>query len=147
MTGSRTEVRRWTDCIHRTNHWGNTVFKRLFVDNYRCFVNFTLDLQEMTLLAGYNGAGKTSVLDIMHSLRELLTGRARVSDPGMFPASSKTAWQKTDVQTIELHADLRGDELCYRLQVEHSPQRNPARISHESLTGRGKKSTLSVRKR
>jgi len=123
--------------MYRTNQWGNTMFKRLFVDNYKCFVNFTLDLQEMTLLAGYNGAGKTSVLDIMHSLRELLAGRAKVSDPGMFPASSKTAWQKTDVQTIELHADVLGDELRYRLQVEHSPQRNLVRISHESLTDIG----------
>ena len=54
------------------------MFKRLYIDNYKCFVNFTLDIQELTLLIGYNGTGKTSVLDIMYALRELLSGRAKI---------------------------------------------------------------------
>ena len=109
------------------------MFKRLYVDNYKCFVNFTLELQELTLLAGYNGTGKTSVLDVVFALRELLSGRAKISDPMIFPASSKTGWQSKNVQTIELHADFDGDELCYRLEVEHDQQQNLARISNESL--------------
>ncbi|MYI02936.1 MAG: AAA family ATPase, partial [Gammaproteobacteria bacterium] len=51
------------------------MIKRLYVDNYKCFVNFDLHLQSLTLLLGRNGAGKTSVLDIMFALRELLSGR------------------------------------------------------------------------
>ena len=69
------------------------MFKRLYIDNYKCFVNFTLDMQELTLLTGYNGAGMTSVLDVMFALRELLGGRVKISDPMMFPASSRTGWQ------------------------------------------------------
>ncbi|MCY4006948.1 MAG: AAA family ATPase [Rhodobacteraceae bacterium] len=110
------------------------MFKRLYIDNYKCFVNFTLDMQELTCLTGLNGSGKTSVLDVMYALRELLSGRAKITDPMMFPVSSKTAWQHVDVQTIELHADINGDELCYRLEVEHDQQQNLIRIANESLT-------------
>ena len=39
------------------------MLQRLYVDNYKCLVNFDLPLQELTLLLGPNGAGKTSVLD------------------------------------------------------------------------------------
>ena len=112
----------------------NPMFKRLYIDNYKCFVNFTLDMQELTLLTGYNGTGKTSVLDVMFALRELLSGRAKITDPMIFPASSKTAWQINDVQKIELHANIDGDELCYRLEVEHDEALNRVRISRESLS-------------
>jgi DNA repair exonuclease SbcCD ATPase subunit len=44
------------------------MLKRLYVDNYRCFVNFTLDSQELTLLVGPNGSGKSSVLDVLFAL-------------------------------------------------------------------------------
>ncbi len=36
---------------------------RLYVDNYKCLVNFELRLDELTLLLGPNGVGKTSVLE------------------------------------------------------------------------------------
>ena len=109
------------------------MFKRLYIDNYKCFVNFTLDIQELTLLIGYNGTGKTSVLDIMYALRELLSGRAKISDPKIFPPDSITAWQSGNIQTIELDAILDGDELRYRLEIEHDKKQNLSRISNESL--------------
>ena len=62
------------------------MFKRLYVDNYKCLVNFDLPLRDLTLLLGRNGTGKTSVLDIMFALRELLSGNSRITDPGVFPA-------------------------------------------------------------
>jgi predicted ATPase len=60
------------------------MLKRLYVDNYKCLVNFTLPLQELTLLLGTNGAGKTSVLDVMFALRQLLSGTAKITDQGVF---------------------------------------------------------------
>ena len=37
------------------------MLERLYVDNYKCLVNFELPLQELTLLLGANDAGKTSL--------------------------------------------------------------------------------------
>ena len=49
------------------------MIQRLYVNNYKCLVNFELRLQELSLLLGPSGVGKTAVLDIMYALRRLLS--------------------------------------------------------------------------
>ena len=51
------------------------MIERLYVDNYKCLVNFELELEELTLLLGVNGTGKSSVLDVIVAVRKLLTER------------------------------------------------------------------------
>ena len=109
------------------------MFKRLYVDNYKCLVNFDLTFQDLTLLLGRNGTGKTSVLDIFYALRELLSGRARIADPEIFPAHTLTAWQTRELQVFEVEAELPGDTFVYRLQLEHDAKNHLSRISNESL--------------
>ncbi|NMC21021.1 MAG: ATP-binding protein [Thermogutta sp.] len=106
---------------------------RLYVDNYKCLVNFELHLDELTLLLGPNGVGKTSVLDVMFALRRLLSGEAKVTDPDVFPARTLTRWQQRDKQVFEVDVVLDGDELRYRLEVEHQERGRRARISLERL--------------
>ena len=65
------------------------MLQRLYVDNYRHLVNFELRLQELSLLLGRNGAGKTSVLDVVLAIRRLLNGTARVTDPDTFPTKRR----------------------------------------------------------
>jgi ATPase subunit of ABC transporter with duplicated ATPase domains len=98
---------------------------RLYVDNYRCFVNFQLDFQELTLLVGPNGAGKSSVLDLLAALRQLLSGVGKVNDPGLFPWQSLTRWQDRNLQ--------EADDVTYRLEIEHDKEGRRARIILESL--------------
>ena len=113
------------------------MIKRLYVDNYRCLVNFELPLQELTLLVGPNGVGKTSVLDVMYALRQLLAGVAKIGDDGIFPTQTLTRWQEREIQVFEVDADLEGDTLRYRLEVAHDlPTRQP-RIRLEQLTAKG----------
>ncbi len=45
------------------------MIKRLYIDNYKCLVNFDLKLDELSLLLGPNGVGKSSVLDVVYALR------------------------------------------------------------------------------
>lgn len=114
------------------------MIKRLYIDNYKCLVNFELPLQGLTLLLGPNGVGKTSVLDVMFGLRQLLAGVAKVTDKVVFPTSTLTRWQKRDKQVFELDALLGGDELRYRLEVEHERATRRARITLERLEAKGK---------
>ena len=111
------------------------MIKRLYVDNYKCFVNFELNFQPLTLLLGRNGAGKTSVLDVMFALRELLSGRAKISDAGIFPEHTLTAWQSREVQAVEIEVQIEDEVLVYRLEIEHDPNEKQSRIINESLTG------------
>ena len=113
------------------------MFKRIYIDNYKCLVNFDLRLQDLTLLLGQNGTGKTSVLDVVYALRRLLEGSARVTDRDVFPPSSLTRWQKRDVQSFRLDVELEGDVFGYRLDVEHDRLGRRARIIRETLSKSG----------
>jgi predicted ATPase len=109
------------------------MIRRLYIDNYKCLVNFELHLQNLTLLVGPNGVGKTSVLDVMFALRQLLAGVAKVTDKSVFATPTLTRWQNRDAQAFELNVVLGEDELCYRLEVEHERSTRKARIALESL--------------
>jgi predicted ATPase len=113
------------------------MIKRLYIDNYKCLVNFELHFKDLTLLVGPNGAGKTSVLDVMFALRELLAGVAKVSDKAVFSTPTLTRWQNRDIQTFELDAVLEQDELRYRLEIEHERPTRKARIALETLELKG----------
>ena len=109
------------------------MFNRLWVDNYRCLVNFELRLGETSILLGANGSGKTSVLDVVRALRQLLSGKARVTDPDVFPTRSLTRWGSSDRQVAEVEVALTDDVLRYRVEVEHERATKRARINLEEL--------------
>jgi len=116
------------------------MIKRLYVDNYKCLVNFDLQLDELSLLLGPNGVGKSSVLDVVYAVRQLLGGVAKVSDPDTFPSSTLTRWQSRNVQVIELELALEEEPqaVTYRLEVEHERATKRARIQLESLSAAGR---------
>ena len=113
------------------------MLERLYVDNYKCLVNFDLPLQELSLLLGPNGAGKTSVLDVVFALRRLLGEGARITDADVFPTRTLTRWQQRNLQVFEIRAVLDADSFGYRLEVEHERSTRRARIHLERLTGGG----------
>jgi len=114
------------------------MINKIYIDNYRCLVNFDLKLNELTLLLGLNGVGKSSVLDVIYALRQLLGGRAKVTDRDVFPTSSLTRWQDRKTQVFELGISLDDDpDLLYRLEVEHDRSTRRARIMREKLSAGG----------
>lgn len=121
------------------------MFKRLCCHNYRSLVNFEIELDELNLLLGRNGSGKTSVLDAVFALCRLLDRSAKVTDDGIFPVRTLTRWQSSREQAfeldVELKCELQGDFLgvlfTYRLEVEHEETSRRSRIIRESLTESG----------
>ena len=109
------------------------MLERLSVDNYRCLVGFELDLDELTLLLGVNGAGKSSVLDVVLALRRLLSGGCRVTDAGVFPSSTLNRWRGQGWQTMYMRVRLGEDVFEYTLRIEHEPATKRARIMLERL--------------
>ena len=114
------------------------MLQKLYVDNYKCLVNFELPVQELSLLLGRSGAGKTSVLDVMFALRRLLDGSARVTDADVFPTRTLTRWQERALQTIEITVLLANELFQYRLEIERDRTTRRARIMLEELTRSGK---------
>ncbi len=111
---------------------------RLFVDNYRCLVNFDLPLGELSLLLGPSGVGKSSILDIMFALRRLLSGDARVADRDTFPTETLTRWQSRNRQVFEIQVLLNSDMFTHHLEIDHERATRRARIHAERLLLEGK---------
>ena len=104
---------------------------RLYVDNFRCLVNFELKLDETNILLGPNGSGKTSVLDVLRRIQDLVARGARIEEA--FPTDDLSSTQARNMQLVEV--DLQIDDCAYHyaLQIEHERPRRRMRIAEETL--------------
>ena len=75
---------------------------RLYADNYKCLVDFELRFGDTTLLLGTNGAGKSSVLDVVYRLKQVLVGGRQVGDPEAFPGNTLALCDRRDAQDVPL---------------------------------------------
>jgi predicted ATPase len=112
------------------------MLKRIYADNFRCFVNFELHLDRLNLLLGENGTGKTTVFEILYRLQQFLAGNAKVLNA--FPSSELTRWQKSPTQRFELDLVWKAQQYAYSLAIEHDEDRRKARIKKETLLLDGK---------
>ena len=111
------------------------MFERIRVENYKCLVDFDLYLQDITLLVGLNGVGKTAVLDVVYGLRKLLAGEVKITDPVAFPPSTLTRWQTHQHQQFGLRVRVGEETFGYALRVEHEEGGSASRIARERLAG------------
>ena len=66
------------------------MIERIYIDNYKCFVNFELQPRPVQLILGGNGSGKTRFFDAHECIRDFLTeGHATGQS---FRAGALTAW-------------------------------------------------------
>lgn len=122
------------------------MLKRVFASNYRTLVNFTVEFDPLVLLLGPNGTGKTSVFEVVRSLRDFVRGEPVSIDGNLisptttelFPTSSTTRWQEVDVQTFELELGGKGGTFVYSLELEHERIRHRCRVRREKLSFDGR---------
>ncbi len=109
---------------------------KIYVDNYRCLVNFELDLGKLSIILGPNGGGKSTLFDVLRNIRRLLIDNAKVGE--VFPATETTAWTNIHQQTFELHLQSSEGAYIYCLVVAHNPEIQKQRIERESLLFEGR---------
>jgi predicted ATPase len=85
---------------------------RIYIDNFRSFVNFEYRPEAKQLLLGSNGTGKSSLLDVIRYLKRFVKG-----DSNWFTQSTRTRWQDRPLQLIELEAELDGKRFEYRVEI------------------------------
>ena len=115
------------------------VIKRFYIDNYRCFTNFEFVPGRLNLLLGANGSGKSSLLDVVAALGDIVVRGASVGGDGSdrLSSSSLTRWDQRTAQRFELDAELDAANYRYVLVVHHEPDSGRAHIHSEKLSADG----------
>ena len=85
---------------------------RIYIDNFRSFVNFEYKPETKQLLLGPNGSGKSSLLEAIRCLKLFVRG-----DSNKFTQSTRTRWQDRPLQVIEVEASLDGRPFEYRVEI------------------------------
>lgn len=109
------------------------MIKRLYVNNFRCLVNFKATFDSFGLLCGPNGSGKSSVFDALRLIRVLGRGDGVLGGTGEqdVAALEFTGWLKSPVQEFELGLTLDGHEFDYRLHLEQKADFEKPRVLAE----------------
>lgn len=109
---------------------GKAMIKKLYIDNFRCLVNFQLNLNANQLWLGDNGTGKSSVIDLLCKVQQVLDGDS-ISD--IFSVDDLTLWQSQDTQTIGIATIIDNDQYDYELVIEYDRRQRLCRIQKEQL--------------
>ncbi|MFV8750236.1 AAA family ATPase [Nannocystaceae bacterium ST9] len=112
------------------------MFKRIAIDNYRCFTNFEFAPGRINLLLGSNGAGKSSLFDAVEAVVDLVAFEMDVNE--VFPSSSRTRWDKRESQRIELECEIDGGLYHYTLVIRHDVLAERSMIESEKVVRDGK---------
>jgi len=108
---------------------------RLYVDNYKCLVNLTVEFKPVSLLLGPNGSGKSSVLQVLAAVRDLLCDKDPVDLD--FPAETLCRWETRTLQHFEVEIHREGQRYVYTLELDSEPKKKHRRIVLEELTHNG----------
>jgi len=95
------------------------MLKRLYVHNYKCLVNFEINLdQDISLFLGANGSGKSTVFEVLSKLRRVIVGEEKVGN--VFDETDSPRWLKSGVNEtrFELDIEIGNDIYRYLLVME-----------------------------
>jgi len=96
---------------------------RLYIDNFRCFVNFEFKPGPKQLILGANGSGKSSFMDALLFIHRIASIGDVLHDSAIL--NQRTRWRDHPRQSWELEASLDGQTYTYSLMLD--PWGNPPR--------------------
>jgi predicted ATPase len=112
----------------RESTYNSAMLKRLYIDNFRCFVNFEYKPERKQLLLGANGSGKSSLLDAILFVKWFIEG-----GESRFTQSTRTRSQDRPLQVFEIEALLDEKTFEYRLEIRYAPESQRPSITVERL--------------
>jgi predicted ATPase len=102
------------------------MLKRIYIDNFRCFVNFEYKPERKLLLLGANGSGKSSLLDAIRAVQGFVREDGARDFNRIVFQDSKTRWLNLPKQVFEIEAELEGKQYVYRLEI--NAESNPKNL-------------------
>lgn len=108
---------------------------RVYINNYRCLVNFEFRPGRKQLIMGPNGAGKSSLMDALLFLRRVVTLGHTLQQRKIL--NERTLWLDLPHQVFEIEASLDGTNFMYQLVIESFGDPKQPRIQSESVKCNG----------
>ena len=111
------------------------MLKRLYVNNFRCLVNFEITFQNLSLLLGDNGSGKSTIFDVLNLICRFI--RLQGSTEEIFSWRNCPIGLKNSeklLQTFEMELEGNGGRYLYHLSIEHDPENGRNRMKAERLS-------------
>jgi predicted ATPase len=112
------------------------MLRRLYVDNFRCLVNFECQLATQQLILGPNGSGKSTLFDVLALIRDFCAYGGSPVD--RFGNRSRTRWQDGPQQTFEMDVEGNGGIYKFRLVMGMLGERVNPNVVEEEVTFSGK---------
>lgn len=108
------------------------MIRRLYVDNFRCLVNFEFKPDRVNVILGKNGSGKSTLFDALRAIGVLLNG---ASIQSILPPETLPWWDTRRAQTFELTIDdpAGAAAFSYRVVIRHTDEEAP-KIVEERLS-------------
>jgi predicted ATPase len=103
---------------------------RLFIDNYKGFVNFEWKCGPIAFLMGGNGSGKSSLFDALHALVMVISDGDIAKH---FDESALFRFGSARTQRFELGVALDGRAYEYILEISWSNREGRPLVNYESL--------------
>ncbi len=113
------------------------MIERLYVNNFRCLENFSLDLKgrPSALIIGKNGSGKSTLRHALGVFQSICRGSGRVRN--LIAESDFTQQRKEIPIRFEIELTLAGKRFKYAISFEIPENLREARIAEESLSVEG----------
>ena len=109
------------------------MLKRIYIHNYRTFVNFEWSPPKACVLVGENGSGKSSFFEVLGVLGLILLQGQSVDDADL--RSTRTAWLQEQEQVFTIELENQGQ--CFEYRLSHYDENGIGTLREElSCSGR-----------
>ena len=107
---------------------------RIFLHNYKGFVNFEAKFRRIAFLMGPNGSGKTSLIEALHGLAKVIRG-GPIGE--LFEAGTRFRYGGFSNQRFELEVELEDGVFQYTLELGFEGRDLRPSVLREELTRNG----------
>lgn len=113
------------------------MLKRIYIDNFRCLVDFELRFDSIHLFLGQNGSGKSTVFEVLRKLQTFVCDAGKISS--IFSINDIPRWKMYPMevfeleQNFELEIESKQNSYEYKLTINYWPELYP-KIKSESLS-------------
>ena len=105
------------------------MLQRIYIDNFRCLVNFELTFDSINLILGSNGSGKSSIFEVLRKIQAFVSGDSKVGE--IFKSTDCTRWQILPTQKFEL--EISGNDGIYKYELGIGHNQDKCRVEYEKL--------------